>query len=651
MKYKKLIRRTTTFAICLTAFINEGLAQKPTSVYPKSTNTQTPVKNENEKQWKLTSKIEDEENVQSRLHGVSLGIHAGINVNTHSTNFNSLSGVPNCCTSYNTGLQGNGIAAGIVVDLPITELLGVQVKGTYSDLSGETTIREFIGQKWIDNKPVPVNVNHNLISDIKVISIDPILNIRPFKYPLDFNVGLSFGNVITHNAIQSEVIATPNFLFTDTTSSRNNYSGEIPNANNFFSAGILGVGYEIMLSENLFIQPEIQYSLPFTNVANGLDWNAASLRFGSALKFSFGGISPLDFDGDGITNEEESRYGTNPKDIDSDNDGLSDGDEIKKYYTNPRNPDTDNDGLIDGKEVNFFGTMPKNADTDSDVLFDGDEINIFKTDPKSADTDNDGLDDGKEIRTYLTDPLNPDTDGDGLTDGQEVTRKTDPKKVDTDGDGLEDGREVSIFGTDPTKVDTDGDKLSDGQEVNTFKSDPLKKDTDGDGVIDGDDLCPLIVGTIANQGCVNKPVTEKEINPLDKKGSRLSFNEIYFLVNSDKFDMERQGTINDLTKLAEFLKQCDQQKVVIEGHTSKDGKAEQNQSLSEMRAESVRRWLIDQGIENTKIQGIIGYGSRRPAVSEPDPKSASTKSMDKVKLDNIRKKNRRITVQVIKGCD
>lgn len=36
---------------------------------------------------------------------------------------------------------------------------------------------------------------------------------------------------------------------------------------------------------------------------------------------------------------------------DTDNDGLSDFDEINKYFTNPKNPDTDGDGYKDGEEV------------------------------------------------------------------------------------------------------------------------------------------------------------------------------------------------------------------------------------------------------------------------------------------------------------
>ncbi len=46
-----------------------------------------------------------------------------------------------------------------------------------------------------------------------------------------------------------------------------------------------------------------------------------------------------DFDSDGLTNREEYLLGTNPANADSDNDGLSDGKEVRSYSTNPLQSD------------------------------------------------------------------------------------------------------------------------------------------------------------------------------------------------------------------------------------------------------------------------------------------------------------------------
>ena len=81
--------------------------------------------------------------------------------------------------------------------------------------------------------------------------------------------------------------------------------------------------------------------------------------------------------------------------------------------------DSDGDGLTDEEEARL-GTDPFKADTDGDGLTDGEEVKIYKTDPLNPDTDFDGLSDGDEVKKYKTDPLNPDTDGGGVSDGHEV---------------------------------------------------------------------------------------------------------------------------------------------------------------------------------------------------------------------------------------
>ena len=60
---------------------------------------------------------------------------------------------------------------------------------------------------------------------------------------------------------------------------------------------------------------------------------------------------PVDSDRDGITDEEEALYGTNPNGVDTDDDGLTDRDEVRVFKTDPNNPDTDGDTYSDGVEV------------------------------------------------------------------------------------------------------------------------------------------------------------------------------------------------------------------------------------------------------------------------------------------------------------
>lgn len=99
--------------------------------------------------------------------------------------------------------------------------------------------------------------------------------------------------------------------------------------------------------------------------------------------------------------------------LDSDNDGVSDKDEIDIYQTDPNKADTDDDGYNDWRELNS-GFSPHNP---------------AKVKLEDSDTDGDGLSDRMELNfhTYLT---NPDTDGDSYKDGDEVSQGYDPLNPD-----------------------------------------------------------------------------------------------------------------------------------------------------------------------------------------------------------------------------
>ena len=129
--------------------------------------------------------------------------------------------------------------------------------------------------------------------------------------------------------------------------------------------------------------------------------------------------------------------------MDSDEDGLPDYIE-KEIGSDRYNPDTDGDGLPDGYEYFTLATDPKKVDTDDNGISDADEdfdedglSNLEEynlgTDPFSKDTDNDGLSDYDEVNIYNTDPLKYDTDGDVVSDGDEIELGLDPNNPATNG--------------------------------------------------------------------------------------------------------------------------------------------------------------------------------------------------------------------------
>jgi outer membrane protein OmpA-like peptidoglycan-associated protein len=348
---------------------------------------------------------------------------------------------------------------------------------------------------------------------------------------------------------------------------------------------IIPVGFGV----EAFVTNSVALTLDFsaTNFSNDVDLrdnNSPDGALSAKIGFTwFPGRSDADDDDkDGLTNGQERRYGTNPQNPDTDNDGLTDGDEVRKYKTNPLRADTDGDGLTDG-----------------------DEVLKYHTDPNRYDTDGDGLSDGDEVLKYHTDPLKPDTDGDGLSDGDEVLRyHTDPLKMDTDGDGLSDGDEVKTYKTDPLNPDTDGDGLVDGEEVLKYHTNPLKADTDGGGLIDG---AEIIRGT---DPLNPKDDVVKEAIVLER-GKALVLQGVTFLSGSATLTPESEKT---LSQAHAALMANPTVKVEVAGYTDNVGSATANEKLSQRRADAVRAWLIGQGIPASRLTSK-GYGPRNPVAS------------------------------------
>ena len=104
--------------------------------------------------------------------------------------------------------------------------------------------------------------------------------------------------------------------------------------------------------------------------------------------------------------DERGAPGTNPDEIDTDGDGLTDLYEICAGL-DPDDPDMDDDGLSDGEEINLSDTNPFDFDSDDDGFSDGDEYRNYGTNPNDADTDDDDMPDGWEVGHGLN-PSDPD---------------------------------------------------------------------------------------------------------------------------------------------------------------------------------------------------------------------------------------------------
>lgn len=184
----------------------------------------------------------------------------------------------------------------------------------------------------------------------------------------------------------------------------------------------------------------------------------------------------------------------------------------------------------------------------------------------------------------------PDADKDGVADG-------DDKCADTKAGYIVDAAGCPLD-NDKDGVVNEEDSCRDMAGAIALQGCP---DRDADGVSDKDDRCPDIKGIIANKGCPE--IAKEDVKKITQIASR-----IYFETNSDKI---KTISMFRLDELIDLLKKYDAALLSIEGHTDNKGDDAYNLTLSQKRAEAVKKYLISKGILESRLTSV-GYGETKP---------------------------------------
>jgi OmpA-OmpF porin, OOP family len=268
-------------------------------------------------------------------------------------------------------------------------------------------------------------------------------------------------------------------------------------------------------------------------------------------------------------------------------------------FTLGKGKDTDGDGVPDRRD--------KCPDTPTGVQVDKDGCPI--------DTDGDGVPDYQdECPTEAGLPELggcPDRDGDGVADKDdrcpdEPGTAATQGCPDSDGDGVPD-------------ID---DKCPDTPRGVQVGADGCPVDSDGDGVPDNEDLCPNSPGTAENRGCPE----------LDARTLKLMEEKVRF-----EFDQARvqDGYRQLLDSIVVALERYPDHVLLIKGHADHIGSEEYNQALSERRAQAVKDYLIQRGVQNPDRLVTRGYGETQPLVQ------VNTR-LSKARTATARAQNRRV---------
>jgi OOP family OmpA-OmpF porin len=80
----------------------------------------------------------------------------------------------------------------------------------------------------------------------------------------------------------------------------------------------------------------------------------------------------------------------------------------------------------------------------------------------------------------------------------------------------------------------------------------------------------------------------------------------------------RPDSFKELNEIAEYMKWKEEERYEIAGHTDNVGKEEDNQRLSQQRAETVRNYLVKKGIPPGRLNAK-GYGATQPVADNETP--------------------------------
>jgi OOP family OmpA-OmpF porin len=131
-------------------------------------------------------------------------------------------------------------------------------------------------------------------------------------------------------------------------------------------------------------------------------------------------------------------------------------------------------------------------------------------------------------------------------------------------------------------------------------------DSDQDSVLDPEDACPGTPGVPSLEarlsGCPLELVEVKEDRLITRQ-------PIVFAAGTDVLLAENLPVLQALAKAIEEHPGI--QRLRIEGHTDNSGSPDFNSLLSQRRAESVKRWLVEHGLDAARLE-TAGFGPTRP---------------------------------------
>ena len=233
----------------------------------------------------------------------------------------------------------------------------------------------------------------------------------------------------------------------------------------------------------------------------------------------------------------------------------------------------------------------------------------------------------------------PDADGDGIKDSDDACPNVAGLAAmngcpDADADGIADKDDMcpNAKGTKANKgcPDTDGDGVVDKNDKCPNVAGPVANggcawpDTDGDSILDKDDKCPTVAGVASEGGC-------PEIISNEAKMGMDSFAEA-ILFNTGRASF-KSGVTTTLDGMLAIITEFPLATFSIQGFTDSVGSASGNLKLSSERANAVKDYLVNNGVDSSRLTAS-GLGEESPIGSNMNRAGRAKNRRVEVKVTN-----------------
>jgi outer membrane protein OmpA-like peptidoglycan-associated protein len=262
--------------------------------------------------------------------------------------------------------------------------------------------------------------------------------------------------------------------------------------------------------------------------------------------------------------------------------------------------DKDGDGIVGPSDK-----CPQEKE-DFDGFEDGDGCPEDNDGDGVADADDQCPDEAEDQDGWIDNDGCPDLDNDG--DGVPDTADKCPNEAEdidsfADDDGCPEDNDEDGVPDDKDQCPDEAEDI-DGYQDTDGCPDP---DNDGDGVLDVDDSCPdqpeNINGEKDEDGCPD------DMKAVVKGEKILILDKVFFVTAKDTII---KSSFPVLDAVAQTLVDNPQiTKVRVDGHTDNRGDIDFNMELSELRAKAVVKYLVDKGVEASRLTSK-GFGEGEP---------------------------------------